>query len=624
MVISAIYHKKYDIIAIIDKYVVKNAWLTTSRKGKQMKIGKGLRNAAAMLLSAATLLALGVAGAGTASADERDIELAGGNATGKITITNAAKTHVYSAYQIGKYTYAADDGGSDNVVGLSVENMGTSTPDDDVYTAAHTADSSAPTDNTIGWVVKNWQSKDESSPYNTGDSGKVRTFVTKLKDLMGSTLASGTTATADNDGKVQFTTLNPGVYVVVDKTDPSAAGHENDNSQTIPILISSTIGSYTKLNGDATWGTAEAKVNDDLTLTKKYDGTSDGSPATTGKTAKFHIDSTVPLWTGYSSYKFVIHDDPDAGLKFASVTDVKIAGSTIANTKYTVGGGANAGDQFTITFNNIEEFTPGDTILVEYTMTIADAGKSMANKAWLEHSSKSDGDCASNPSADGCTSETEPGTDGTTTITTYSITLRSKYKKNAADLGTPAKHAKFTVNDGSADVKFDYDSGTNTYTYNPSALPRTAATVVEDATGVLRVQNLPQGTYKFTETDAPSDPAGILQQFKPSFSVTIADPSTTSGGEKAKFTLTQDIWKLVQVDTGSYSTSGDVEASKTDGSDTKSTNFNLKVEHVDSVTALPLTGGAGIILLLALIVVSGSLAAGTAVLRRRNAVSHEA
>lgn len=147
-----------------------------------------------------------------------------------------------------------------------------------------------------------------------------------------------------------------------------------------------------------------------------------------------------------------------------------------------------------------------------------------------------------------------------TTLNTYNIALT----KVGADGTTPLAGAEFTITG---------DSITNGYT---------TPTVTSDSNGAVTFKGLGAGTYSITESKVPD---GYLHNVRPSFDVTVAtDGSITL--EKA------DGWGLV-----SYR------------------NKSLTVKNVQSVTQLPLTGAAGITML---VVVALLLAAAAIVLALRS------
>lgn len=646
----------YHIIAIVElrfANVGDHRLAVTPEKRGKMKIGKGLRNVAAMVLSTATLLALGVTGVSSANADDANIDVTQSpNDKGSITINNAADDHTYAALQIGKYVYAQGDASSNTVSGISVDITGDTTVDAAVTKAAQAVDSTAPADNTIGWIVKTWLDSDKGPAWGGSPTaaGNLRKFVTQLdsKDsgyLNSEIDRSSNTVTGASD-QAAFTGLPVGIYVIVDTQ--ALTSNSNEDSETIPILTGTTIGAYTKLK-DVDLGVANAKLDNGLKTTKTYDGVVSGGSVRQGSVVRYHIQTSVPMWTGYSSYLFQIIDTPGAGLTLDSSSPIAVnvggewkggttpvnGGISVPASDYKVTGGTSGGNPFTVDFvnNSIEKYEVGKSIIVTYQMKITDASKSLTNKSQLKHSAKNNGDCASDPTADSCTTMTRGGGDSDADIDTYSVTIRD-YRKlnNGSDASVTGAVFKVCATDGpcGADnyLKFDVSdtttvgtpgSSVGVYTYDPDATTRSGEVtdVGPDANGAIRVAGLPTGTYKFIEDTAPT---GMKQIVKPSFTVKI--DSVATAGEKAKFTFTPGMWKLASVDDSAVTVTGDSEVSKNDA-ETQNTDFNVKVENVESVTQLPMTGGAGIILLLALIVISGSIVAGTAVLRRRNSVSHE-
>ncbi|KFI53754.1 SpaA isopeptide-forming pilin-related protein [Bifidobacterium biavatii] len=123
-----------------------------------------------------------------------------------------------------------------------------------------------------------------------------------------------------------------------------------------------------------------------------------------------------------------------------------------------------------------------------------------------------------------------------------------------------------------------------------------AGVFTSDATtGHVTFYKLPKGTYTITEVQAPD---GFLQNVLPSFTIEITGFDSLTNAAQFNVTSTDQFWKLV-----SYTEGGQIDGK--DNPDSK-----LVVKNVTSVTQLPLTGGAGIVLF----GVIGAVLAGGAVL----------
>ncbi|MCO6559097.1 MAG: hypothetical protein J6575_06760 [Bifidobacterium sp.] len=172
-----------------------------------MKLGKGLRSAAAMVLSVATLLPMGALGVGTANADTTVDVGSTAYKTGSITITGG-KDHTFDYAQIAKFTFASTDTGT-NLSGVSVE---TTQHAADIASAIHTADSSVTltgddATNPVAWLGKNWTDQESVAPY----SGKIRDFVTAVASSLAYTTPASPVTSTDNGNDRVINNLPVGV-----------------------------------------------------------------------------------------------------------------------------------------------------------------------------------------------------------------------------------------------------------------------------------------------------------------------------------------------------------------------------------------------------------------------------
>ncbi|WEV41962.1 SpaA isopeptide-forming pilin-related protein [Bifidobacterium sp. ESL0682] len=613
-----------------------------------MKLGKGLRGAAAMVLSAATLLALGVTGVGSANAADHD-QTIGAN-DGQITITGG-KGHTFEVSRLATYTNVAADGdtATSNITGIAVTTDNATR----VVQAVTYANGGVPTDaawdsaNPMNWVAQNWlgytgtDSTSSSDTANLGDpdnttakkpySGKLRNFVTDLTTAATTiTYASATQSDSAAPATDRIITgLTEGIYVVKDTT---ATGN-----RAIPMLVGTTAGSNQLTNSSTKTnmvGKIELKQKDvtvSKAVTKLNTNPSDPGTATISSPTEaqwksaplnsmfgFRITAKVPMTTGFKNgYTFKVKDTPTAGFTLqdspapfaAPVVKIDNNGtvSTLtAGTDYTYTAPSGSDLSFTYDFSNsVLKWSYDSTITIDYTMKLSATGD-QSNKATVIHSVD-----PSNPST---TTETTPNVDPTDpthnseiVLSTYTINLTNVLKGTST--GLPG--AQFTVKNGSADLKFTQDG--STYTYDPSG---TVTSVTTGADGKLVVAGLSQGTFTFTQTTVGTHNPSISEAVKPTFKIEIA-PGTTSGTTPGtKFTLTQDVWHLTTVTDGTGS-----PTPSTTVKDSTDKNVAIQVLSVTSLASLPLTGGAGIILLVALVVLCAAIVVVTSVARRRNMAS---
>lgn len=569
-----------------------------------------VRNAAAILLSAATLLAAGVVGIGSANAAETDVPVNADN--GKIIVNNVPAGHTLEAVRIGTYTHASSNA-TNTLSGVSVGTP--SALKDQIKAAAKVAnDGVAPTtdgaaDNPMSWVAKNLFASESPAPH----AGTIRTFVTALVKGDSSTAAldfSDAVSPAVTAKAATFSDLPVGIYVIRD-TMTSSAAHE---TASIPMLVGTTIDTYAKL-GSTDLGKVDMK-DQTPTLTKvasKFNGTSlTGSDrqenldkAKIGDQIEFTLTTEVPNTTGFDSYNFKITDTPSAGLAY-DASSINVAVGRADKTSEQTITASTTTTPMTIVFpyKTLKDYTVGAPITITYTATLAkvtDATwQKQSNKASLEYSNDS-------------SSSTSTGTVNAeeTDLAMYSVTLKNV---KASDDSTGLTGGKFSVyktdesgkKTGDA-LKFGGSDGF--YTYNTGTKDELATKGTAEALndGELKVDGLPAGTYAFDQTAAAS---GYI---KTSFNVTIkknvegtAEVEANAHTDNAYFTNTEGTLGLVAKNSITQNT-GD------------RWNGILTVKNANSITQLPLTGGVGIVLLAALIVISGCIAGGTAVLRRRSA-----
>ncbi|WEV69439.1 SpaA isopeptide-forming pilin-related protein [Bifidobacterium sp. ESL0775] len=607
-----------------------------------MKLGKGLRGAAAMVLSAATLLALGVTGVGSANA--ADVEQTINANDGTITITGG-KGHDFQVSRLATYTNVAADGNTStsNITGIAV------TTDDAtrVVQAITYANNGVPTDtsydatNPMNWVAQNWlgyngtDSTSSDSTANLGDpdhatakkpySGKLRNFVTDL--TTGTPAIAFTAPTQANSGTNDktITGLTEGIYVIIDKT-------ANSNTA-IPMLVGTTAGSNALTNSSSKTnmvGKIELKQKD-VTVTKTVTklNTNPSNPSSTTNNSPtdaewraaplnsmfgFRITAHVPMTTGFKSYHFEVKDTPTAGFSLQSspapfadpvvkITDNGVTTTLAEGTDYTYTAPSGSNLSFSYDFSrSVLKWSYDSEITIDYTMQLTATGN-QSNDATVIHSSD-----PTNPSQ---TSETTPIVDPTNpdnssevALSTYTINLTNTLRNSSPTAYLPG--AQFTVKNASGDVKFSM-TGTD-FTYDPSG---TITSVTTDTNGKLVIDGLPQGTYTFTQTVVGTHTPTISEAIKPTFTVEIANGTPSGSTPGTKFTLTQDVWHLAKITDGSGDTTKDSTAK----------TVALQLESVTNLASLPLTGGAGLVLLAALVVLSGGIVVITSVARRRNMAS---
>ncbi|KAE8126780.1 SpaH/EbpB family LPXTG-anchored major pilin [Bifidobacterium tibiigranuli] len=548
-----------------------------------------------LIAAAASLAALVGLGAVTATSASA--------ATAPLTINAsdpaAVNGHTFTAVLLGAYDttgITTDANGNYNGINVTTQSDLSSA----IASAATSADSKLTVDasNPLESVVKDTNFLDSAtSPY----TGNLRNFVTTLasSSAFQTALTAAKGVAANNvpgaNGTAAFSSLSPdGVYVIVDTTLPLS---ENDYSQSIPMLVG------TKIDGkdlaSQTLGVINVK-NEKPSITKEL--ISPNPPYVgVGDDVHWRITGTVPNTTGYvdengnPSYTYTINDTLSKGLTYAgdSQVTVKVGSTTLQPSDYTITSTVNEDGSTSLSIDLSQYVTAnpalvGQGITVDYHSTVnkdlplTDGINSILNnKASLTYSNQ--------PGENG------HGRHGTTPPwIKHLFSYGFKVLKQDKVTGAPLAGAEFniTAQGGSDPLKFS--TVPTGYVLDPA---NGSATLTTGADGYITVGGLNAGTYTVTETQAP---AGYQGTVLPSFTVTITGRGTVDDTtvQTPDYGFTGDQWGLVSHE------------------DATSTYI---VNNVSSLTQLPLTGGAGIILFLSLAVVLGG--AGFVVLRKARSAS---
>ncbi|WEV64019.1 SpaA isopeptide-forming pilin-related protein [Bifidobacterium sp. ESL0732] len=567
-----------------------------------MKLGKGLRSAAAMVLSAATLLAMGALGVGTANATE--VDLSGANSKGQITITKGA-SHTFEMVKLSSYTYAETDSGTN----LSVVSVDTAA--DPVLTAVQKAVKKANGDvtpttgyestNPMEYVAKTW-SDSSSSPY----TGTIRTFVKTLAADTSLTYGSVGTAAASGDDLV-ITDMPVGIYLLRDTTATAGV------SKSVPILVGTTVGgtSYITLGGTTKpLGKVDLKA-ETPTLTKEATKLTSGGTDTTltgsnretelkkakiGDTVEFTLSSKVPVTAGMDSYTFTMTDTPTKGMVYvpgsAALTVTDGIGA-IGDVDVTEPSPSAPGTAVTFAFKGAEfvkqdKFPTGKAIKLTYKVTLTavsgDTWQSQHNAAKLTYST--------DPSTPATTSDVNA--DATTKIALYSVTLTNVDGQGTAIANDGAFKVYAGTSSSGTQLKFKAN-GTTAYTYDETG---TDAAITTNGDGKLVFDGLPSGDYYIQQTGSSNN------YTKSSFVVHIAYNLDGTASVTA-FTNDPDTIGLV----GRNSITQDSP---------NGYNGKITVKNTNSLAGLPLTGGVGVALVVLLAIISGGVAVVTSKMRRKN------
>ncbi|WEV65732.1 isopeptide-forming domain-containing fimbrial protein [Bifidobacterium sp. ESL0764] len=469
--------------------------------------------------------------------------------------------------------------------------------------------------------------------------------------------------------------LDPGIYLVEDTTSDfggEGTGHKNS----IPMLVSTGIemndGTKYTTFGSLTLGEVNMK-SDAPSVAKTLDKDAGFDPSV-GGTLHYQLKSQVPLTTGFAHYVFAMTDHPGTGLTYTDGSQtVKICPTDSINgagcttlaegTDYTVTklndtteGSATKGDTKYVIFDltkSIRSQTYENYIFVTYAMSVnnnAQSEQPLRNGIRLAYSN----DPGVQPGTD------DPGHDpGTGNIVNCPAGTTDTNCKNGSifddgsgdnggspDADAYFRHfdlinlkkvsstglagAKFTVTDNATNklVNF-YKTGNGSYkkaveqtntdaakepdgTTTPGAQlevfkTEPAGSADSDAPttdGQLRVDGLKDGTYTVKETVAAP---GFSSSFLPSTEVTVGPLSGEGNAKKSAFMNTADTLGLIEA----KGSAGNLLEVKMDN------DHAVVVNNVTSISQLPLTGGAGVILGLLVLVAFGAGAGVLVFVRRR-------
>lgn len=544
-----------------------------------------LKRVFAGVAAAATALGTLAIGAATANADP----LTGSKET--ITINEALAGQEFQAYQLATFTDATGANGVINDLAMSTPaaaNMA-------LENAINTLNENKPT----GWTNVdlsannvNWVKNNLALLVTTLSSSQLRVLA---KQLEGSGLNSSHTETvADGKTSAKITGLQPGWYLV---TCTSGTRH----TEVAPAIMPSTVTEYTSIaqkpSGTITLGELNVKMI--VPTPHKTIAANDPEVLKVGDTLHYTITSTLPAHDASSTvkYHYIIDtpglgltvDNPATGGKNIKVfvngtqltddtdfvvqgfTDADLNGTTITGTKGFPIQGNGENNIFTVDLTKYATAHPelaGKQVTVTYAATVnSDALNTVSNKVDVGGDDPHDWR-------------------GSEKITRAVSQLQLKKVGVEATDKNGAAGAQFQLTDAQGKVLNFVQHTDNTYTYAPNGGNGTVNKIESQADGSIVIYGLPAGTYKVTETDVLS---GYSSNFKAVFNAGVATNGTTAS------------WNLASGD--------NLLGLATQASGTAP----IQVKNVKSITQLPLTGAAGITMLVVVALLIGGAAALIAV-----------
>lgn len=533
-----------------------------------------MRKLFAVVAAAATLIGGAVFGAATAVAD--------GTAT--ITIENAQQGHTYKAYKVATFSNVKLNGdvitsmdvnteSGDNlrtVLTTAIEKAGTTIPDE--YTT-----------NPMAFVA-------------TFDAATARKFADYFVEGTTGLPASLESKTIPDEGAApgsDVMNVPEGWYLITDSKDGA-------NFKT--ALVASTVQGKTKfttvqtgeqqaLNG--TLGAFYVKNENAPSIPEKhayvdntYTTIKTGS-VNIGDTLYYQVRTSVPkAATGRDDYTITFKDAAANGLNIAQENNISVCHKAktasdgavcvpvdAANVTITQSGDAAAGTVTTVVVSGVSAYV-GEYVYLRYSATVtADVlgtdgtGRVLHNEATVRHA---DGD------------ESDAGEAnlyvGDLKFYKYAIENNAEVKLSGVEFTVHRGESATAGTEG--DLKFSLENPDvkGVYKYDPV---QGSTTVSTGENGVLLLKGLEAGKYTFVETK-PIE--GYTENFKPTFTVdmsVVPNRGIAANAPMIQNPLTDDNngWKLAS-----------------DWTDPTDNCERAKVKNVKSLTQLPLTGGAGIIL----------------------------
>lgn len=306
--------------------------------------------------------------------------------------------------------------------------------------------------------------------------------------------------------------LQSGYYLVFPEMgstgNPLPSGGEKRGTDAMLVNVPKN-GAKTEAVIKSTYPTVEKKVKNSTDEEFKPNGT-----AQVGEKVTFQLTAEVPDMSDYTKYTFKFVDTMTKGLDFVGGSvKVTIADKNIdaGNNTYKVNFDT-AQKVLTVTFDNLkevnkEENTPvatGDKIVVTYEAYInKDASHTdpATNKVHLEYSNNPDG------------SGKGESTPSESKVYTYEIKIEKFYKDGTnGEVKLPGATFTLTTNetDSTSGIDLIKDAaaeGTTGLVYHVKGNDETGEStkvVTTDATGVITIKGLKEGTYYLHETAAPT------------------------------------------------------------------------------------------------------------------------
>lgn len=558
-----------------------------------------LKRVFAGVAAAATALGTLAIGAATANADP----IASNPQGESITINEALAGQTFQAYQLATFTDATGKNGVINDLAMS-------TPADAnkaLRSAITTLNGATPTP--AGWTdvdltAANVVDNNLALLVTAFSYPQLRVLADQLvkqADQLGTAYQS-----TQADGTTTISVPHPGWYLVKCTNNANAG-------DVAPAIVPSTVNGYTSIQQRPVAPGAEAgtitlgQMNVKIVQPKpeKTIDANDPKVLKVGDTLTYTITSKLPASDASSkiTYHYII-DKPGRGL----TVDNKDGN----NIKVTVNGTQLSADQFVVAAYNNPELTKDDQLTnkVDFPINGNDEGTSIflidltayatahpelaGKQVKVTYAATVNSDAQNKVTNKVTVGDDDPlhWTESTDVETPVSqLQLKKVGVEDTDKNGAPGAIFQLT-DDNNSVLKFvkhtDGTTGISTYTYDPNS---SNGEVESQSDGSIVIYGLPAGTYKVTETKVLG---GYSSNFKAVFNATVT--STT------KDDVTSASWNLA-------------DGENLLGLATQATpgTAPIQVKNVKSITQLPLTGAAGITMLVVVALLIGGAAALIAV-----------
>lgn len=623
------------------------------------------------------LAALGIALSGMAlgtSSAWADDSLQNKDFEGSITVKNPnndATTHTLAGYRLGSlYDVTAGTDGSlksfqidtnDDYV-TTIENALKAVPNTDESTKAtsatlydlyekstyfHNTKGSAASQqdeaNPLGWVAENITGN-QLTGWSNQDGTTLRQFANALKAEFVKTDAPAST----NNLQTGSNTVGEGYYLLLDQFD-EASSTPGDNAsnttakptQSIPILVTSTIPADATTNN-----TAVTKDLGNVTLkstapsiTKQVVDASGQSVTepdyNIGDDIYYELTTVIPDYTSYnkcavytidgnSCRKLIVTDTAEKGLTIQGVESVKVGDASLTSEQYSTetssvkvtydgktADGSNLANA-TKTTIDLGAYVNSDAVASNYGKIVTILVKAQLNKD--ANISTPDGLVPnknrveltySNKFDNVSDAKTIPGGE----VNVY--TFKFKLNKTAMDGKTPITGAKFKIQkkDGSwLKRTTDGTETTKTVKWEDATNEDDATEFTAKSGNVEGFDGLEAGTYTVKETEAAPDYTSFQL---PSFDIAIGATYEQDSSTKP---ATATAWGDYMLKTETISLPGNVDT-RVSQADNKIT---INVKNAKNLTELPMTGGAGLVAIIAVGVLLAGAGTAAAVRSRKS------